>query len=213
MTYSDLACYQTDSPKSSHNALYIPHIGQDAPAYAQKNRLRTEVRDRERCSLRPACQAAGVHYDTFCDWRRRDPAFALQIDQAAARGAVKRLKKIENRGEEGHWRALAWMIERRYPAEFFKPEVQLNVTQTNLNAEGANGSAAFSAVVVSDLEFVGLRRRPDYRRRRPFFRGNYKQPGPKCSWAISASRAKKRTAWPELFSRFKNPNTRNQSNA
>jgi hypothetical protein len=26
MTYSDLACYQTDSPKSRHNALYIAEI-------------------------------------------------------------------------------------------------------------------------------------------------------------------------------------------
>jgi hypothetical protein len=104
-----------------------------------------------------ACQAAGIHYDTFCDWRRRDPAFALQVDQAAARGAVKRLKKIEAQGDDGNWNALAWMVERRYPAEFSKPEIQIGI-QTNLSA-GANGANGHSleSIVVSDLEFLKLR--------------------------------------------------------
>ena len=48
----------------------------------------------------------------ICDWRRRDRAFALRVDQAAARGAVKRLKKIEAQGEEGNWSAFARMVER-----------------------------------------------------------------------------------------------------
>ena len=103
-----------------------------------------------------ACQAAGIHYDTFCDWRRRDPAFALQVDQAAARGAVKRLKKIEAQGDDGAWAALAWMVERRYPADFAKPEVALNIgIQNNLNAvaNGANGPS-LETIVVSDLEFL-----------------------------------------------------------
>ena len=112
-----------------------------------------------------ACQAAGIHYDTFCDWRRRDPAFALQVDQAAARGAVKRLKKIEAQGEEGNWSALAWMIERRYPAEFSKPEIQIGI-QTNLNAvaSGANGHS-LESIVVSDLEFLKLRELENYEHR------------------------------------------------
>ena len=42
-----------------------------------------------------ACQAAGIGHQTFQDWRRRDPAFALQVDQAAARGTIGRLKEIE----------------------------------------------------------------------------------------------------------------------
>ena len=104
-----------------------------------------------------ACQAAGIHHDTFQDWRRRDPGFALQVDQAAARGALKRLKKIEEHGED-NFAALSWMLERRYPNEFSKPEVQLNVgIQNNMNT-GKN----FEIVVVEDLEFMGLRQRSEY---------------------------------------------------
>ena len=86
-----------------------------------------------------ACQAAGIHHDTFNDWRRRDPAFALQVDQAAARGTIKRLKKIEAQGDDGNWNALAWMVERRYPADFAKPEVALNIgIQNNVNGGSNN---------------------------------------------------------------------------
>ncbi len=47
-----------------------------------------------------ASQAAGVSPDSFADWRRADPQLAQQVDQAAAQGALKRLKKIEQHGEE-----------------------------------------------------------------------------------------------------------------
>ena len=104
-----------------------------------------------------ACQAAGIHHDTFQNWRRCDPEFALQVEQVAARGALKRLKKIEQHGED-NFAALSWMLERRYPNEFSKPEVQLHVgIQNNMNT-GKN----FEIVVVEDLEFMGLRQRSEY---------------------------------------------------
>jgi hypothetical protein len=104
-----------------------------------------------------ACQAAGIHPDTFQSWRRDDAAFALQVEQVAARGSLKRLKKIEQHGEEA-FAALCWMLERRHPEMFSKPEVQLNVgIQNNMNT-GKN----FEIVVVEDLEFMGLARRSEY---------------------------------------------------
>jgi hypothetical protein len=53
-----------------------------------------------------ACAAVGIHPDTFGDWRRRDPKFARQVEQAAAKGALQRLKKIEEHGGKTglHWR-------------------------------------------------------------------------------------------------------------
>jgi len=64
---------------------------------------------------------------------------------------------VNSHGEEG-FAPLAWMLERRYPNEFSKPEVQLNVgIQNNMNT-GKN----FEIVVVEDLEFMGLRRRSEY---------------------------------------------------
>jgi hypothetical protein len=75
------------------------------------------------------CAAVGVHIDTFMDWKRRDPEFARQVERVAAQGALKRLKKIEQHGEE-NFAALSWMLECRYPQEFSRPEVQLSVNQS-----------------------------------------------------------------------------------
>jgi hypothetical protein len=112
-----------------------------------------------------ACQAAGIGYQTFQDWRRSDPSFALEVDQAVARGTVSRLKEIEAQGRGGAWQALSWLCERRHPAEFAKPEVALNIgIQNNLAAQGGNGNS-FEALVVSDLEFLGLAKREGYQHR------------------------------------------------
>ncbi len=109
-----------------------------------------------------ACQAAGIHPDTFQSWRRDDAAFALQVEQVAARGSIKRLKKIEQHGEEA-FAALCWMLERRHPEMFSKPEVQLNVgIQNNMNT-GKN----LEVIVVEDLEFLGLRQRSSEYTHRP----------------------------------------------
>ena len=109
-----------------------------------------------------ACQAAGIHPDTFQSWRRDDAAFALQVEQVAARGSLKRLKKIEQHGEEA-FAALCWMLERRHPEMFSKPEVQLNVgIQNNMNT-GKN----LEVIVVEDLEFLGLRQRSSEYTHRP----------------------------------------------
>ena len=105
-----------------------------------------------------ACKAAGIHVDTFHGWRRDDPNFALQVEQVVARGALKRLKKIEQHGED-NFTALSWMLERRYPEMFSKPEVQLNGIQNNVNG---NDKKNFEIVVVEDLEFLGLRQRSEY---------------------------------------------------
>src|SRR5258705_1383975 len=72
-----------------------------------------------------ACQAAGITYQTFQDWRRRDPAFALEVDQAAARGTGSRLKEIEAQGRGGAWQAFSSLVERRHPGTFAKPDVAL----------------------------------------------------------------------------------------
>ena len=112
-----------------------------------------------------ACAAADVCCDTFNEWRRADSELARQVEQAAANGALTRLKKIERHGED-NWNALAWMLERRYPREFSRPEVQLNLAiQNNVNTgpNGGNvGASALEIVVVKDLEFLQLQEQPDY---------------------------------------------------
>jgi hypothetical protein len=113
-----------------------------------------------------ACAAAGVSCDAFSNWRRGDPAFALEVEQAAAQGALSRLKKIEKHGEE-NFAALSWMLERRFPEYFSQPEVQLNVGIQNNMSAGANGDINLETIVLADLEFLKLREHQGYQHHKP----------------------------------------------
>jgi hypothetical protein len=75
------------------------------------------------------CQAVGITRETFYDWRRDDPAFAARVEQAAAKGSLGRLKKIEQQGRND-WHAFGWMLERRHPEFFARAETQLTVSQS-----------------------------------------------------------------------------------
>jgi hypothetical protein len=75
------------------------------------------------------CKAVGITRETFYDWRRDDPAFAARVEQAAAKGSLDRLKKIEQHGQND-WHAFGWMLERRHPEYFAKAETQLTVNQS-----------------------------------------------------------------------------------
>jgi hypothetical protein len=113
-----------------------------------------------------ACMAAGINVDTFMKWRQKDPAFDAEVEQAAAQPAVKLFKTIREQAPET-WQAGAWSLERRYPEMFARPEAQL---QLNVLAQAAvlNGNGTpqnVQMVVVSDLEFVGLKRHPAYTHR------------------------------------------------
>ena len=80
------------------------------------------------------CQIAGVHYDTFLVWRKEDPAFGQQVDRADAKAAARLLSKIE-RQARNNFAAAAWILERRFPELFNRPEVQLTLSNTtNHNA-------------------------------------------------------------------------------
>ena len=108
-----------------------------------------------------SCLAAGVDPTTFNDWRRTDPQFALRVDQAAAKGALARLKKIERHGDED-WRSLSWMLSQQFPEYFGRSGNQINVgvgVQT-----GTISQVSFEMVVVNDADFLRLRDQPNYER-------------------------------------------------
>jgi hypothetical protein len=81
------------------------------------------------------CQAVGITRETFYDWRRDDPAFAEQVDRAAAKGSLGRLKKIEQHGKKD-WRAYGWMPGRRHPEHFARADALLSVNQTVATGPG-----------------------------------------------------------------------------
>jgi hypothetical protein len=62
----------------------------------------------------------------------------------------------------GDWKALAWQLERAWPRDFGRPEVQIGVAvQNNVNTNGGNGDI-FQLAVLKDVEFLGLKNHEGY---------------------------------------------------
>jgi hypothetical protein len=76
------------------------------------------------------CASTGVSYDSFMTWKREDPEFAARVEEASAKAALRLLSKVEKQGNE-NFAANCWILERRWPELFSRPEVQLNL-QTNV---------------------------------------------------------------------------------
>jgi hypothetical protein len=75
------------------------------------------------------CRLVGISYDSFTTWKREDPEFNQKVEAAAAKAAARLLAKIE-RQARNNFAAAAWILERRFPELFSRPEVQLNVSNT-----------------------------------------------------------------------------------
>ena len=64
------------------------------------------------------------------DWKRTDPDLAARVEKTAAQSAMRLLGKIETHAQE-NFAAASWILERRFPELFSRPEVQLNLIQQN----------------------------------------------------------------------------------
>jgi len=71
-----------------------------------------------------ATKAAGIHYDTFCEWMK-DTDFSESVQKAEMEGlnTVKEtcesvLMKAATRTMKPAWQAAAWMLERKFPEEY-----------------------------------------------------------------------------------------------
>lgn len=78
-------------------------------------------------TYRLACGYAGISEDTFAAWRKRYPDFADMLARTDAAAALRWLERIEQAGTDD-WRALAWKLERRFPAEFGRTVQQVEVS-------------------------------------------------------------------------------------
>lgn len=83
----------------------------------------------------------GVTPSTFSVWLN-NPKTELQsklsqaLKKAEAEAKALALTKIQKAGfEGGSWQALAWWLERKFPHEFAKPEVQLQREMMQQNTE------------------------------------------------------------------------------
>ena len=73
-----------------------------------------------------ACQHVGISPDVFYLWRRNDERFARQVDRAQAEAIKANLETIKAASRD-NWPAAAWLLERRHPELFARPEVQSSI--------------------------------------------------------------------------------------
>jgi hypothetical protein len=83
-------------------------------------------------------------------WKREDPKFAARVEEASAKAALRLLAKIEKQADQ-NFAASSWILERRFPELFSRPEVQLNLIQQN-NTTLNTLSITISADEVKQIE-------------------------------------------------------------
>jgi len=82
-------------------------------------------------TIQAACGYVGINKSTFYRWIQEYPEFAAAIDATKFEVEARLLTKIEEQGNDD-WRALAWILERRYPQDWsLKRELELNVNKSN----------------------------------------------------------------------------------
>jgi hypothetical protein len=84
------------------------------------------------------------------DWKRTDPDLAERVEKTAAQSAMRLLGKIEKHATD-NFAAASWMLERRFPELFSRPEVQLHMIQQN-NVIENNLTITISAEEVKQIE-------------------------------------------------------------
>ena len=97
--------------------------------------------------FRVACLSCAISEDAFTEWRRKDPDFARRVDLASGKMALRLLKKIEKNADE-NFSAAAWLLERRFPESFSRPEIQLGLT---VNNQVTNNTLVITAEVAEKL--------------------------------------------------------------
>ncbi len=113
--------------------------------------------------FRIACLSVGISEDSFANWRRKDPEFAAQVDRVCGKTALRLLKKIEANADE-NFSAAAWLLERRFPESFSRPEIQLGLTVNNqvtnqtivISAEQAENLGRRNATLNKELDALAL---------------------------------------------------------
>ena len=97
-----------------------------------------------------AADAAGVGASTLGLWRRKGEAgevpyvtFLLALKRAEGAGVERALRVIRKAAEGGAWQASAWLLERRYPADYGRR------SEVSVQA-----SASQAAVATSDAAIV-----------------------------------------------------------
>lgn len=109
-------------------------------------------------TLPHAAAAAGVSWNTVKDWAKpgnveREPyaSFAAAVDDAKAKWATGAAMQITGHGKRD-WKALAWMLERRFPNEYAPPSQRVELKyEESVKALLENLRAKLSPVAFAEL--------------------------------------------------------------
>jgi hypothetical protein len=100
---------------------------------------------------------AGISSKTITRIRQGDECPSIKVATLERKRHYIRLIRDSNEGGN-HWQRIAWFLERRYPKEFAKPEVQLQITDASttnntivITAEQAQGLRSRSSAIESEL--------------------------------------------------------------
>jgi hypothetical protein len=82
-----------------------------------------------------AAKAGDITEETLLQWRRQDPRFARELEEARLEAVERRWKRIEKAAKGSQerppdWKADAWSLERVYSQLFGRPDLQLSVNQS-----------------------------------------------------------------------------------
>ncbi len=97
-----------------------------------------------------ACNLAGICFDTFNQWRKDIPEFLERVKKAEAAAIERRVAIIEQAARDGSWQASAWLLERRHPDMFSKPEIQI-AQQINVNEKDLKGGVMITPELMDQL--------------------------------------------------------------
>jgi len=81
-----------------------------------------------------ACNFAGMNFGTFRRWMEKGEKeasgkwheFFCAVRKAEGEALVNWLALVEKAARDGDWKAAAWKIERRYPAEYGKNKIEVS---------------------------------------------------------------------------------------
>jgi hypothetical protein len=74
-----------------------------------------------------ACKYAGIHVDTFIEWRKHKVEFSEAVEKAEGDAVVGWLAVIQKAAQNNEWTAAAWKLERRYPQDYGRQKVDVAV--------------------------------------------------------------------------------------
>jgi hypothetical protein len=82
-------------------------------------------------SINAACGYVGISRGSFYKWKSEHPEFENAINGSKFQLEARLLTQIEDQGG-ADWRALAWILERRYPQDWsLKRELEVSINKSN----------------------------------------------------------------------------------